>query len=39
MPCPDCGGYVVLIGESYPASADDWHEERESVNGAWRRKR
>jgi len=39
MPCPDCGGYVVRSGESYPASADDWDEERDSVNSDWRRKR
>ena len=39
MPCPRCRGFVVKIGESYPGSADDWHEERDSVNSPWRQKR
>ena len=31
--CP-CGGSLTFAGESYPASADDWNEER--VDGEWR---
>lgn len=38
MPCPRCGGWVDRIGESYPASADDWDEYRDAVSGPWRRK-
>lgn len=33
-----CGGTLRVIGESYPASSDDWDEERDSVGGQWRRR-
>ncbi len=33
MPCPDCGGYVDRIGESYPGNVDEWDEVK--VNGDW----
>jgi hypothetical protein len=39
MPCPSCRGYVEFVGESYPASADDWDEVRDGVNEPWRQKR
>jgi DNA-directed RNA polymerase subunit RPC12/RpoP len=39
MPCPACHGFVVKIGESYPGRANDWDEERDSVNDEWRQKR
>lgn len=32
--CP-CGGALTFAGESYPASSDDWDEER-GPDGAWR---
>ena len=31
-----CGGSLQKVGESYPASSDDWHEERDGVNDEWR---
>lgn len=31
-----CGGPLDYIGESYPASSDDWHEERDDVNDDFR---
>ena len=34
-----CGGLLVVIGESYPASADDWDEERDTRDGEWHRRR
>lgn len=34
-----CGGSLTVVGESYPASADDWDEERDTQDGEWRRKR
>lgn len=34
--CPSCGGPLQHAGESYPASADDWHEERDNVNDDFR---
>jgi len=34
-PC-GCGGTLRVIGESYPASADDWDEERDTRDGQWR---
>jgi hypothetical protein len=34
-----CGGTLRAVGESYPASSDDWDEERDSVNGPWRTRR
>lgn len=34
-----CGGVLRVIGESYPASSDEWDEERDSVDGEWRRRR
>ena len=37
-PC-DCGGTLVLSGESYPADPSDWDEERDSVNDDWHRRR
>lgn len=33
--CP-CGGSLTFAGESYPASSDDWDEER--IDGEWRRR-
>lgn len=39
MPCPRCRGFVVKVGETYPGSADEWDEERTSVNDPWRLKR
>ena len=36
--CP-CGGRLSIIGESYPASSDDWDEERDSCGDAWRQRR
>jgi DNA-directed RNA polymerase subunit RPC12/RpoP len=34
-----CGGRWSVIGESYPASSDDWDEERDRVDGEWRPRR
>ena len=31
-----CGGQMSFDGESYPANADDWHEERDDVNDEFR---
>ena len=31
-----CGGRMDFAGESYPANADDWHEERDNVNDRFR---
>ena len=45
FPCPYCGRFVARIGESYPASANDWDEERinsrgqRDINGNWSQKR
>lgn len=36
-PC-SCGGTFQQIGESYPASSDDWDEER-GEDGQWHRRR
>lgn len=33
-----CGGTLTHAGETYPASADDWEEER-CDDGEWRRRR
>ena len=33
-----CGGELEQIGESYPASADDWDEERNTQDGEWHRR-
>ncbi len=35
----ECGGSFVKVGESYPASSDDWDEERDTQDGEWRRRR
>ena len=35
--CP-CGGTLRVIGESYPASSNDWDEERDSQDGEWHRR-
>lgn len=34
-----CGGVLRVIGESYPSNADDWEEERDSVNDDWHKRR
>jgi DNA-directed RNA polymerase subunit RPC12/RpoP len=34
--CP-CGGRLTSAGESYPASSDDWDEERRP-DGSWGRR-
>ena len=34
-----CGGELRMIGESYPASSDDWDEERNPNSGDWERRR
>lgn len=34
-----CGGTLRVIGESYPASSDDWDEERDDTNSDWHRRR
>lgn len=34
-----CGGKFRMIGESYPASAEDWDEERDDTNSDWHRRR
>jgi len=34
-----CGGSLVKVGESYPASSDDWDECRDTQDGAWRNDR
>jgi len=45
FPCPMCKGFVERIGESYPANADDWDEEKTNsrgqrdVNGNWHQKK
>lgn len=31
-----CGGRMEFAGESYPANADDWQEERDNVNDDFR---
>lgn len=36
-PC-GCGGRLTVVGESYPASSDDWDEERDRVDGEWRQR-
>lgn len=33
-----CGGALAVIGESYPASSDDWDEERDTQDGEWHRR-
>ena len=33
-----CGGHMQFSGESYPASAEDWDEERDPHDGEWRRR-
>jgi len=33
-----CGGRLTFAGETYPASADDWDEERRD-DGSWGRRR
>lgn len=33
-----CGGRLESIGESYPSSSEDWDEERDRVDGEWRRR-
>ena len=38
-PCYCGAGRMVVCGESYPASADDWDEERDPQDGEWRRRR
>ncbi len=40
MPCPSCGGFVDLVGESYPGNPDDWDEVKQGydINGPWVRK-
>jgi len=36
MPCPQCGGYVESLGESYPANSQDWDERRVGdINSPW----
>jgi DNA-directed RNA polymerase subunit RPC12/RpoP len=39
MPCQRCRGFVVKVGESYPASRHDWDEERDGYYSPWRQKR
>lgn len=34
-----CGVEMIQTGESYPASSDDWGEERDTVDGPWRDRR
>lgn len=34
-----CGREMVKSGESYPASPEDWDEERDTVDGDWRSRR
>lgn len=34
-----CGGTYKYSGESYPASSDDWDEERDDVSSQWRQRR
>jgi hypothetical protein len=36
--CP-CGGTFQQVGESYPASVDEWDEERDDTNSDWHRRR
>lgn len=33
-----CGGRWLVTGESYPASSEDWDEERDRVDGEWRQR-
>lgn len=33
-----CGGLLCVIGESYPANADEWEEQRDP-DGQWRERR
>lgn len=33
-----CGGEMIYQGESYPASSDDWNEQRDP-DGEWRERR
>lgn len=31
-----CGTPMNAVGESYPASSEDWDEARDTVDGEWR---
>lgn len=33
-----CGGSFIKVGESYPASCDDWDEQRDTQDGEWHRR-
>ncbi len=33
-----CGGNLQKVGESYPASAEDWDEERDATNSECHRR-
>ena len=33
-----CGGHYRFVGESYPASSDEWDEQRDP-DGEWRERR
>ena len=33
-----CGGTLRVVGESYPASSDDWGEARDTQDGEWHRR-
>lgn len=33
-----CGGHMQFAGESYPASSEEWDEERDTQDGEWRRR-
>lgn len=33
-----CGREMSQLGESYPASSDEWEEERDTCDGEWRRR-
>lgn len=34
-----CGTSMQVSGESYPATSDDWEEERDTQDGEWRQRR
>ncbi len=35
----NCGGHLRHAGESYPASSNDWEEERDNEYSEWRQRR
>ena len=36
--CGSCLGTYYAAGEGYPSSSEEWDEERDSMDGQWRRR-